>query len=66
MSELRVQIVDYGLGNLFSIRQACLQSGITAEISPTAESLGEVDGIILPGVARIWPCDGDVAIAGAD
>lgn len=50
MSELRVQIVDYGLGNLFSIRQACLQSGITAEISPTAESLGEVDGIILPGV----------------
>lgn len=53
MSELRVQIVDYGLGNLFSIRQACLQSGITAEISPTAESLGEVDGIILPGVVLL-------------
>lgn len=50
MSELRVQIVDYGLGNLFSIRQACLQAGITAEISSTAAGLSEVDGIILPGV----------------
>jgi glutamine amidotransferase len=50
MSGLRVQIVDYGLGNLFSIRQACLQAGITAEISSSGESLPEVDGIILPGV----------------
>ncbi len=50
MSSLRVQIVDYGLGNLFSIRQACLQAGIAAEISSTGDGLSEVDGIILPGV----------------
>lgn len=50
MTALRVQIVDYGLGNLFSIRQACLQAGITAEISSAGSGLSDVDGIILPGV----------------
>lgn len=50
MNGLRVQIVDYGLGNLFSIRHACLHSGIHAEISTQPDSLLQADGIILPGV----------------
>ena len=50
MNRLKVQIVDYGLGNLFSIRHACLHSGIDAEISTQPENLMHADGIILPGV----------------
>lgn len=46
----RVQIVDYRLGNLFSIQQACRRVGMDAFVSASAESLKQVDGIILPGV----------------
>ena len=46
----RVQIVDYRLGNLFSVQQACNQVGLDAFISDSPRSLELVDGIILPGV----------------
>jgi len=46
----RVQIVDCRLGNLFSVRQACLHAGLDAFVSSSFETLDEVDGIILPGV----------------
>ena len=46
----RVQIVDYRLGNLFSVQQACQRVGIDAFVSDAAETLAEVDGLILPGV----------------
>lgn len=50
MTSPRVQIVDYRLGNLFSIQQACRHAGIDAFVSDSAEQLQSVDGIILPGV----------------
>ncbi|MFM7168146.1 MAG: imidazole glycerol phosphate synthase subunit HisH [Planctomycetaceae bacterium] len=50
MNAPNVQIVDYGLGNLFSIRHACLHSGINAQITAQPEALLQADGIILPGV----------------
>jgi glutamine amidotransferase len=50
MNGLKVQIIDYGLGNLFSIRHACLHSGIDAVISTQHDTLMQADGIILPGV----------------
>ena len=46
----RVQIIDYRLGNLFSIQQACQQVGIEAFVSDSPETLASVDGLILPGV----------------
>lgn len=46
----RVQIVDYRLGNLFSIQQACDRVGLDAFVSDCPQSLEDVDGIILPGV----------------
>lgn len=46
----RVQIIDYRLGNLFSIQQACRYVGLDAFVSASAEQLETVDGIILPGV----------------
>ena len=50
MNTRRVAIVDYGLGNLFSVRQACVHVGLDAMVtSDKAEVLG-ADAVILPGV----------------
>ena len=46
----RVVIIDYGLGNLFSIQQACEYVGYSVEISSDPEKLLKADGLILPGV----------------
>ena len=46
----RVVIVDYGLGNLKSIENACLKVGLDADISSSAESIRDASAIILPGV----------------
>lgn len=46
----KIVIVDYGLGNLFSIRQALGAVGANAIFSSKAEDLLNCDGILLPGV----------------
>jgi imidazole glycerol-phosphate synthase subunit HisH len=43
-------IVDYELGNLFSVLQACKYVGLDAEISHDPEKVASADGLILPGV----------------
>lgn len=43
-------IVDYGLGNLFSIRQACRAAGISAEVSADPKAVQSAPMVILPGV----------------
>ena len=46
----RVAIVDYGLGNLYSVAQACEHVGLRTVLASSAAVLHDVDGIILPGV----------------
>lgn len=43
-------IVDYGLGNLFSIGQACEAAGMDARITASHLDLLEADVVFLPGV----------------
>ena len=52
MSELekKVVIIDYGVGNLFSIQNACLAVGITPTVSSEAKIIQDASGVILPGV----------------
>lgn len=45
-----VVIVDYGLGNLFSIKSACEFAGMRAEISSSIDHLQTASLVILPGV----------------
>ena len=45
-----VGIVDYGLGNLFSIRQACAAAGLDAIVTSEADVLRRSSCIVLPGV----------------
>jgi glutamine amidotransferase len=46
----RVAIVDYGLGNLYSVKNACRQVDLDAEISSSADVLLRADGVVLPGI----------------
>lgn len=45
-----VVIIDYGLGNLFSVKQACNTVGLNVKISNTKEEILNADALILPGV----------------
>lgn len=45
-----VAIVDYGLGNLRSVRRGLERVGATVEIVSDPESLWDADGVVLPGV----------------
>ena len=46
----RVAIVDYDLGNLFSVLQACRVAGIDAEITDDPKAVAVASALILPGV----------------
>jgi glutamine amidotransferase len=46
----KVVIIDYQLGNLFSVKQACDTVGINAEISSNRDDILNAYALILPGV----------------
>ena len=46
----KVSIIDYGLGNLFSVKQACETVGLDALITASPEDILNSDLLILPGV----------------
>ena len=50
MSEAQVAIVDYGMGNLFSVQQACQSVGLLPAITSSAREILDADAVILPGV----------------
>ena len=45
-----IVILDYGLGNLYSITQACKAVGVDAIVSKDINIIRNADAIILPGV----------------
>jgi glutamine amidotransferase len=50
VSEVRICILDYGMGNLRSVEKALEHVGATATISNDAATVRAADGLILPGV----------------
>lgn len=50
METNKVIILDYQLGNLFSVKQACDKVGIESEISFDKSKILDAEAIILPGV----------------
>ena len=46
----KIAIVDFGLGNLYSVKQACLAVGLDAAISSERHDILNADAVILPGV----------------
>ena len=45
-----VAIVDYGVGNLFSLASSLRHLGLATEVTGRAEDLRAADRIVLPGV----------------
>lgn len=45
-----IAIVDYGAGNIFSVKNALDYLGFEAELTGEADKIRSADGIILPGV----------------
>lgn len=43
-------IVDYQLGNLFSVKHALINIGLNARISSVASDIEKADAVVLPGV----------------
>ena len=50
MSNVRIAIVDYGVGNLRSVERALAHVGAEPVITADLDLLGEADGLVLPGV----------------
>jgi glutamine amidotransferase len=46
-------IVDYGMGNLFSVANACARVGAPARLASRPEELLSASGVILPGVGAM-------------
>lgn len=47
---MNVAIIDYGLGNLFSINNACKLVGLNTIITSDINKISKADALILPGV----------------
>ncbi|MBW1740290.1 MAG: imidazole glycerol phosphate synthase subunit HisH [Deltaproteobacteria bacterium] len=47
---INVAVVDYGMGNLFSIKHACENVGMQAKVTGDRKDLESSDIVILPGV----------------
>ena len=45
-----ITIIDYGIGNLGSIKNMLKKAGVKSRISSTEEEIGEAEKLILPGV----------------
>jgi imidazole glycerol-phosphate synthase subunit HisH len=50
MNKPKVSIIDYGIGNLFSVKKACEFVGIASTITSDIKEIMSSDAIILPGV----------------
>lgn len=48
--DLQVAIVDYGMGNLFSVKHACAQAGLRVDITGSKRDILRAAAVILPGV----------------
>ena len=47
---MKIGVIDYGMGNLYSVEQALLRLGCEVYISSDENVLNQVDGYLLPGV----------------
>jgi len=47
-----IVILDYGVGNLFSLKNALEEVGLTVRIKESIKQLSKVDAVVLPGVGH--------------
>ena len=47
---MKIGVIDYGMGNLYSVEQALLRLGCEVTVTSDTQILEKMDGLILPGV----------------
>ena len=47
---MKIGVIDYGMGNLYSVEQALLRLGCEVSITADTNTLNQMDGYVLPGV----------------
>jgi imidazole glycerol-phosphate synthase subunit HisH len=62
----KVGIIDYNLGNLFSVCQACKEVGIHIVMCKEAHDLDSLDAFILPGVGSFKEAMNNMRKSGMD
>ncbi|MDD5080801.1 MAG: imidazole glycerol phosphate synthase subunit HisH [Candidatus Omnitrophica bacterium] len=53
---MKVVIVDYGMGNLGSVKNVLIKAGINAVITESKEIIRKADKLIFPGVGHFGEC----------
>lgn len=66
MKQPRIGIIDYSIGNLFSVFRACANQGLEPVITNSPKDLEKLDGIILPGVGAFEKGMRDLKTTGMD
>ncbi len=61
-----IVIVDYGVGNLFSLRSSLLALGQPAEVTGDSEVIRSADRVILPGVGAFGDAADKLRASGLD
>jgi glutamine amidotransferase len=61
-----IAIVDYGVGNLFSLKSSLAMIGADAIVTGSAEDLRKADKIILPGVGAFEDAANKLRLTGLD
>ncbi|HET7421696.1 MAG TPA: imidazole glycerol phosphate synthase subunit HisH [Candidatus Dormibacteraeota bacterium] len=51
----RIAVVDYGVGNVHSVRRALARVGAEVVLTGDIEEIGRADGVVLPGVGAFAP-----------
>lgn len=54
-------VVDYGVGNLFSMTNALRKTGLEVTVTPDPAELSRADAVILPGVGNFGPAAEKIA-----
>jgi imidazole glycerol-phosphate synthase subunit HisH len=47
---MSIAIVDYGVGNLFSVTQACAAAGLSSAVTEDADVIRRSQAVVLPGI----------------
>ncbi|MFN5909718.1 MAG: imidazole glycerol phosphate synthase subunit HisH, partial [Bacteroidota bacterium] len=49
---MKLTIIDYGAGNVFSVRSAFERLGVTPKLSGNADEISSSDLVLFPGVGH--------------
>jgi imidazole glycerol-phosphate synthase subunit HisH len=59
-----IAVVDYGMGNLHSVRSALEAAGVNVTVTSRPEDLREAERIVLPGVGAFGECVSNLHASG--